>query len=118
MFPLLYLFPKYDYKGGVTSWSAHHMWLHYTMNVVLLGTSIWQRRPRPQPQRTLSAQYGPGMLIHGGRNGLRADGVQHDHFPQSFTRVESEAFVRAFSPGSTLEPRLKAVCRRGPKCSL
>jgi hypothetical protein len=32
--------------------------------------------------------------------------------------VESEAFVRAFSPGSTLEPGLKAFHQRGPKCSL
>jgi hypothetical protein len=30
--------------------------------------------------------------------------------------VESEALVRAFSPGSTLEPRLKAFRQRGPKC--
>jgi hypothetical protein len=29
-----------------------------------------------------------------------------------------EAFVRAFSPDSTLEPGLKAFRRRGPKCSL
>jgi hypothetical protein len=29
--------------------------------------------------------------------------------------VESEALVRAFSPGSTLEPELKAFYRRGPK---
>jgi hypothetical protein len=35
---------------------------------------------------------------------------------QSF--LESRAFVRAFSPGSTLEPGLKAFRRRGPKCSL
>jgi hypothetical protein len=32
--------------------------------------------------------------------------------------VESEAFVQAFSPGSTLEPGLKAFRRRGPKCPL
>jgi hypothetical protein len=32
--------------------------------------------------------------------------------------VEREALVRAFSPGSTLEPRLKAFRRHGPKCSL
>jgi hypothetical protein len=32
--------------------------------------------------------------------------------------VEREAFVQAFSPDSTLEPRLKAFHRRGPKCSL
>jgi hypothetical protein len=32
--------------------------------------------------------------------------------------VESETFVRAFSPGSTLEPGLKAFRRRGPKWSL
>jgi hypothetical protein len=36
----------------------------------------------------------------------------------SFSLVESEAFVRAFSPGSTLEPGLKAFRRRGPKCPL
>jgi hypothetical protein len=34
------------------------------------------------------------------------------------TLVESEPFVRAFSPGSTLEPGLKAFRRHGPKCSL
>jgi hypothetical protein len=34
------------------------------------------------------------------------------------TPVESEAFVRAFSPDSTLELGLKAFRRRGPKCSL
>jgi hypothetical protein len=34
------------------------------------------------------------------------------------TLVESEPFVRTFSPGSTLEPGLKAFCRRGPQCSL
>jgi hypothetical protein len=34
------------------------------------------------------------------------------------TPVESETFVRSFSPGSTLEPGLKAFRRRGPKCSL
>jgi hypothetical protein len=32
--------------------------------------------------------------------------------------VEKEALVRAFSPGSTLEPGLKAFRQRGPKCSL
>jgi hypothetical protein len=32
--------------------------------------------------------------------------------------VEREALVRTFSPGSTLEPGLKAFRRRGPKCSL
>jgi hypothetical protein len=32
--------------------------------------------------------------------------------------VEREALVRAFSPGSTLEPGLKAFRRRGPNCSL
>jgi hypothetical protein len=32
--------------------------------------------------------------------------------------VESEPFVWAFSPGSTLEPGLKAFRRRGPKCLL
>jgi hypothetical protein len=32
--------------------------------------------------------------------------------------VDSEAFVRAFSPGSTLEPGLKVFRRRGPKGSL
>jgi hypothetical protein len=31
------------------------------------------------------------------------------------TLVESEALVRAFSPGSTLEPGLKAFHRRGLK---
>jgi hypothetical protein len=35
-----------------------------------------------------------------------------------FPLVEREAFVRAFSLGSTLEPGLKAFRRRGPKCSL
>jgi hypothetical protein len=34
------------------------------------------------------------------------------------TVVESEAFVQAFSPGSTFELRLKAFRRRGPKCPL
>jgi hypothetical protein len=34
------------------------------------------------------------------------------------TLVESEPFVRDFSPGSTLVPGLKGFCRRGPKCSL
>jgi hypothetical protein len=34
------------------------------------------------------------------------------------TLVERETLVRAFSPGSTLEPGLKAFRRRGPKCSL
>jgi hypothetical protein len=34
------------------------------------------------------------------------------------TLVEREAFVQAFSPGSTLEPGLKAFHRRGPKCPL
>jgi hypothetical protein len=29
-----------------------------------------------------------------------------------------EALVRAFSPGSTLEPGLNAFRRRGPKCWL
>jgi hypothetical protein len=38
--------------------------------------------------------------------------------PRQCTLVESEALVRAFSPGSTLEPGLKAFRRRGPKCSL
>jgi hypothetical protein len=32
--------------------------------------------------------------------------------------VESEALVLAFSPGSTLEPGLKAFRRRGLKCCL
>jgi hypothetical protein len=32
--------------------------------------------------------------------------------------VEREALVRAFSPGSTLEPGLKVFRRRGPKCWL
>jgi hypothetical protein len=32
--------------------------------------------------------------------------------------VEKEALVRAFSPGSTLEPGLKAFRRRDPKCSM
>jgi hypothetical protein len=34
------------------------------------------------------------------------------------TLVESETFVQAFSPGSTLEPGLKAFRQRGPKCPL
>jgi hypothetical protein len=38
--------------------------------------------------------------------------------PNQPTRVESEAFIQAFSPGSTLEPGLKAFRRRGLKCSL
>jgi hypothetical protein len=33
-----------------------------------------------------------------------------------YSLVEREAFVRAFSPSSTLKPGLKAFCRRGPKC--
>jgi hypothetical protein len=32
--------------------------------------------------------------------------------------VESETFIRAFSPGSTLEPGLKIFRRRVPKCPL
>jgi hypothetical protein len=32
--------------------------------------------------------------------------------------VESDALVQGFSPGSTLEPGLKAFRRRGPKCKL
>jgi hypothetical protein len=35
---------------------------------------------------------------------------------RGYTPVEREVFVRAFSPGSTLEPGLKTFCRRGPKC--
>jgi hypothetical protein len=35
----------------------------------------------------------------------------------SLALVESEAFVRAFSPGSTLEPGLMTFRRRGSKCS-
>jgi hypothetical protein len=34
---------------------------------------------------------------------------------EPYTPVESEALVRAFSPGSTLELGLKAFRRRGPK---
>jgi hypothetical protein len=33
-----------------------------------------------------------------------------------YSLVEREAFVQAFSPGTTLEPGLKTFCRRGPKC--
>jgi hypothetical protein len=40
------------------------------------------------------------------------------YFYKCLTLVESEPFVRAFSPGSTLQLRLKAFSRRGPKCSL
>jgi hypothetical protein len=39
-------------------------------------------------------------------------------FLACITLVESEPFVRAFSPGSTLEPGLKAFRWRGPKYSL
>jgi hypothetical protein len=37
------------------------------------------------------------------------------NFTYLHSLVESEALVRAFSPGSTLEPELKAFYRRGPK---
>jgi hypothetical protein len=42
----------------------------------------------------------------------------YDGVARSLPLVEREALVRAFSPDSTLEPRLKVFRRHGPKCWL
>jgi hypothetical protein len=59
--------------------------------------------PSPYPRSTTRGRS--SHTTHAGGVGLR----------RVLALVESEAFLRAFSPGSTLEPRLKAFRRRGLK---
>jgi hypothetical protein len=42
-------------------------------------------------------------------------GLNHVNTHNKRTLAEKETLVRPFSPGSTLEPKLKQFCRRGPK---
>jgi hypothetical protein len=98
--------PPHLGEGHRTAWSPAR------------STASRSSPPHRASPRARARLYLVGARAAPGRSSLHADAPlpRPDLMPRPL--VESEAFVRTFSPDSTLEPGLKDFRRRGPKCSL